>query len=73
MKVFSLLLTLHAFLGNYWAEMNLPAGTLTTNAQIEIADDQLYIERVRVMPPTQNVIATLGWQFREDEQDEHAS
>ena len=30
MKVFSLLLTLHAFLGNYGAEMKISAGTLTT-------------------------------------------
>jgi len=29
-KVFSLLLTLHAFLGNYWAEMKFAVGTLTT-------------------------------------------
>jgi hypothetical protein len=27
-KVFSLLLTLHALLGNYWAEMKFFAGTL---------------------------------------------
>ena len=29
-KVFSLLLTLHVFLGNYWAEMKFSADTLTT-------------------------------------------
>ena len=29
-KVFSVLLTLHAFLGNYWAEMKFVEGTLTT-------------------------------------------
>jgi hypothetical protein len=29
-KVFSLLLTLHALLGNYWAEMKISVGTLTT-------------------------------------------
>jgi hypothetical protein len=29
-KVFSLLLTLYALLGNYWAEMKFSAGTLTT-------------------------------------------
>jgi hypothetical protein len=28
-KVFSLLLTLHALVGNYWAEMQFSAGTLT--------------------------------------------
>jgi hypothetical protein len=30
MKVFSLLLTLHAFLGKFWAKMKFVAGTLTT-------------------------------------------
>jgi hypothetical protein len=28
-KIFSLLLTLHALLGNYWAEMKFSVGTLT--------------------------------------------
>jgi hypothetical protein len=30
-KVFSLLLTLHALLGNCWAEMKFSTGTLTTH------------------------------------------
>jgi hypothetical protein len=30
-KVFSLLLTLHALLGNCWAKLNFSAGTLTTH------------------------------------------
>jgi hypothetical protein len=30
-RVFSLLLSLHALLGNCWAEINFSIGTLTTN------------------------------------------